>query len=151
MIVLGIDPGTVRIGYGFIKKQNGQLTHLKSGLLNLPKTNHPHRLVGLEKSLNILIEKFRPEKVGVEKLFFMKNRKTALQVAEARGVILKLITQKTIALQEVSPREIKLAVTGDGGARKEAVAKMVKYFLDLNSKQLVDDVYDALAIAITVA
>lgn len=151
MIILGIDPGTVRIGYGFIEKRGGKLIHLESGLIKLAGDSHLDRLVSLEKNLDVLLQRFQPDKTGIEKLFFVKNRKTAFSVAEARGIILKLIAEKTITLKEVTPREVKLAVTGDGGASKQAVARMVRFFLSLNSDRLIDDVTDALAVAIAVA
>ena len=151
MIILGIDPGSVRIGYGVIKRDYGKLAHLESGLLKIPQTNHTNRLTALEKSLDILLQRFQPDRVGLEKLFFAKNQKTALRVAEARGVILNTLTKRSLLFSEVSPSEVKLAVTGDGRASKKSVAKMVNYFLGLNLKSVVDDVTDALAIAITIS
>ncbi|KKU94504.1 MAG: Crossover junction endodeoxyribonuclease RuvC [Candidatus Jorgensenbacteria bacterium GW2011_GWA1_48_13] len=151
MIILGIDPGTVRVGYGVIEKNGGKLTHLESGLIKLPAENYEVRLVALEKNLKELLRKFRPDRVGLERLFFEKNRKTAIRVAEARGVILKTIVQNSIPLKELNPKEVKLAVTGDGNASKDGVGKMVKYFLKLGSLKMLDDVSDALAIAIAAA
>ncbi len=151
MIILGIDPGTVRVGYGVIEKNGGKLIHLESGLIKLPDENYEVRLVALEKNLKELLRKFRPDRVGLERLFFEKNRKTAIRVAEARGVILKTIVQYSIPLKELNPKEVKLAVTGDGNASKNGVEKMVKYFLKLGPLKMVDDVSDALAIAIAAA
>lgn len=151
MIILGIDPGSVRIGYGVIKKDRGKLTHIESGLLKLPRARHEDRLVAIEKNLGALLRRVRPDRVGLEKLFFVKNQKTALDVAQARGVILSAVAKKSIFLFEVAPSEVKLAVTGDGRAPKKSVAKMVNYFLDFEQKNVVDDVTDALAIAITIS
>jgi len=151
MIILGIDPGTTRIGYGFIKKEGGKLRHLESGLVKFPKNDTREKLVILEESINGLIQKHRPEKVGVEKLYFTKNKKTAIAVAEARGVILNTIIKTGTPFLEIGPGEVKLAVTGDGRATKEAVARMVNYFLEIKPKKMVDDVSDALAIAIAVS
>lgn len=151
MIILGIDPGTVRVGYGIIEKIGGKMLHLDSGLIKLPKEGYEVRLVALEKNLESLLQKFKPDRVGLERLFFEKNRKTAIQVAEARGVILKTVVQKSIPVKEVNPKEVKLAVTGDGNAGKDGVEKMVKRLLNLGSVKMVDDVSDALAIAITAA
>lgn len=151
MIILGIDPGSVRVGYGVIKKDHGKLTHLESGLLEIPRARYEERLTVLEKNLNILLEKARPNRVGLEKLFFVKNLKTAISVAQARGVILNTITKKSIPVFEVTPSEVKLAIAGDGRAPKKSVAKMVNYFLDLETKNLIDDITDALAIAIAIS
>ncbi len=151
MIILGIDPGSVRIGYGVIKRNYGKLVHLESGLLKLPQTDHANRLIALEKSLGVLLQRFQPDRIGLERLFFAKNRKTALQVAEARGVILNTLAKQSLLFSEISPSEVKLAVTGDGRASKKSVAKMVNYFLGLNLKSVVDDVTDALAIAIAIS
>lgn len=151
MIILGIDPGSVRIGYGVIKRNYGKLVHLESGLLKLPQTDHANRLIALEKSLGVLLQRFQPDRIGLEKLFFAKNQKTALQVAEARGVILSTLAKQSLPLSEISPSEVKLAVTGDGRASKKSVAKMVNYFLGSDLKSVVDDVTDALAIAIAIS
>ncbi len=151
MIVLGIDPGTVRVGYGVILKNGSNLQHLQSGLLKLPGEKYENRLVALEKNLKRLIRAVRPARVGLERLFFVRNQKTAMKVAEARGVILKTLTERAIPLKELNPSEIKLAVTGDGNASKNAVQKMVKLILKLPARKMVDDVSDALAIAISAA
>ncbi|MFH0712927.1 MAG: crossover junction endodeoxyribonuclease RuvC [Candidatus Jorgensenbacteria bacterium] len=151
MVILGIDPGTTRIGYGVIKKNGGSLEHLESGLIELTATNHGEKLVALEEKIKAVIRKTGPARIGVEKLYFTKNKKTALAVAEARGVILNTIMKTGIPLFEVGPNEVKFAVTGNGRASKESVAKMVNYFLKIKPKKMVDDVSDALAIAIAVS
>ena len=151
MIILGIDPGSVRIGYGVIRKKQGQLIHLESGLLKLPQADYGSRLVAIEEELSKLLKKTQPSRVGLEKLFFVKNVKTALDVAQARGVIISAITRRFIPLFEVAPSEVKVAVAGDGGAPKGSVAKMVNYILDLQERRVVDDITDALAVAIAIS
>ena len=151
MIVLGIDPGTVRVGYGVIAKKNGELLRLESGLIKLPDEKYEPRLVALEGKLRELIRQTKPDRVGLERLFFVRNQKTAMRVAEARGVILKTVVEEAIPFKEFNPKEVKLAVTGDGNAGKEAVAKMVKIILKLPPEKMIDDVSDALAIAIAAA
>ncbi|MEK7629978.1 MAG: crossover junction endodeoxyribonuclease RuvC [Patescibacteria group bacterium] len=148
MIILGIDPGTSRIGYGVIEKSNGKLIYLDAGLINIPSTQKTEKLMALEKNLGDLIDKFKPDLIGVEKIFFSNNQKTAIAVAEARGVILNTIAKKSILLAEFTPPEVKKAVTDDGRASKQAVAKMVNLFLNLETRKILDDVTDALAIAI---
>lgn len=151
MTIIGIDPGTVRVGFGILVKENGKLTCKEYGLLNIPKNiEEKVRLLKIEEELKKIIKKTKPDIIGIEKLFFLKNKKTALSVAEARGVILKNLIEKSIPFVEFSPSEIKLAITGNGNASKEAVAKMVKQTLCIKeNKKIIDDATDALAIAIT--
>lgn len=151
MIVLGLDPGSVRIGYGLIQAEGNKLSWLKSGLLKVQPLRAPGRLATIEKDLNAIVREFRPDRVGLEKLFFMRNQKTALAVAETRGVILNALHKNRLPVFEVSPSEVKLAVTGYGQAPKEAVAKMVRYFLKMPPQKIIDDASDALAIAIAVS
>ena len=151
MVILGIDPGTTRIGYGVIRKNGGVLEYLESGLIEPPVASHGEKLAALEEKIKTVIQKTAPAKIGLEKLYFAKNKKTAIAVAEARGVILNTIIKTGIPLLEVGPNEVKFAVTGDGRAPKEAVAKMVNYFLKIKPKKMTDDVSDALAIAIAVS
>lgn len=148
--VLGIDPGTTRIGYGLIEKTGMTLKHLESGLLSVSPAGRSdaERLVDLQTHLTRLIKRTTPSIIGVEKLFFTKNKKTAMRVSEARGVILKTAAESGAELIEVSPAEAKIATTGDGRAGKAAVAKMTNLILKIPPRKVVDDVTDALAIAI---
>ncbi len=150
MVILGIDPGTTRIGYGAIQKDGATLIYITSGALII-KGNTSEKLVSLEQTLSKLLKDIRPERVGVEKLFFSKNKKTALDVAQARGVIICSIARQAIPIIEVSPSEMKLAVTGDGRASKAGVAKMVRQFLNVPTEQMLDDVTDALGVAISIS
>lgn len=151
MIILGIDPGTVRVGFGIIKKDKNVLQYIKSGLIAIPAQSKPERLIALNHGLEQLIAQYKPKAVGVEGLYFTKNKKTAIQVAEARGVILVVLAQNSIPVIELSPLEVKSAVAGSGRASKDAVSKMVAYFLNFDTKKMIDDETDALALAITTA
>ncbi|MFA6365037.1 MAG: crossover junction endodeoxyribonuclease RuvC [Candidatus Paceibacterota bacterium] len=151
MIILGIDPGTVRVGYGIIETEKNTLRYIASGILPLPPTTGSLRLTSIEKELRNIITLYCPQKVGVEKLFFSKNKKTALAVAEARGVIINTILSYALPLSEFTPNEVKVAATGSGNASKQAVAKMVSLLLHIPTSKLLDDTTDALAIAITAA
>ena len=151
MIILGIDPGSTRIGYGAIKKDGNKLTLIEAGLLKIPKASKPEQLMALETELQKLLQRIAPERVGVEKLFFFKNQKTAIEVAQARGVIVNTVAKRGLTPFELTPSEIKMAVTGDGQASKQAVARMVGHFVDLNKKKFIDDATDALAIAIAIS
>lgn len=152
MKIIGIDPGTVRIGYGVIKKEKSKIKYVESGLLKIPISKKENRLIALEKSLNKLLTRVEPDLAAVEKLYFVKNQKTALEVAQARGIIIASIIKKNIPLVELSPSQIKAAATGNGRADKKAVAKMVQISLNLPPlKGVEDDITDALAAAIAVS
>lgn len=151
MIVLGLDPGSTRIGYGVIDVRGNNFTLLSSGLLRIDAPKKEGRLAAIEKDLEKILKKFRPARAGVEKLFFMKNQKTALAVAETRGVLLNALYKKRVPVFEIAPSEVKSAVAGDGRASKASIAKMIGYFLKLPPKKTVDDVTDAIAIAIAVS
>ncbi len=148
MVILGIDPGTTRIGYGVIEQKGARFIHIASGLFPVSRGTLSERLVILEKNLDILLRKHRPQTAGVEKVFLHTNQKTAIEVAEARGVILLVLRKHGVPLIELSPPEIKLAVGGDGRATKAGVARMVSHFLGESLSGKLDDVTDALAVAI---
>lgn len=142
------------MGFGVIEKRGGQLVYLKSGLLKIPSVKKG-RLAALEASFLNLLKEIRPDRVGIEKLFFVKNQKTALEVGQSRGILINILEKQNIPYVEIGPAELKLAVTGYGRAGKEAVARMVANFLNLEKQKIkkpdvliFDDVTDALAIAI---
>ncbi|MBI5732706.1 crossover junction endodeoxyribonuclease RuvC [Candidatus Jorgensenbacteria bacterium] len=148
MVILGIDPGTTRVGYGVIKKSGPTISYIDAGLLDIPKAApKTTKLVILDREINDLLDRFSPARVGIERIFFSKNQKTALDVAEARGVIMTSIVKKSIPMLEFTPSSVKAALTGDGRASKTGVAKIVSYILK-RDVGLIDDVTDALAIAI---
>ena len=146
---MGIDPGTTRVGYGVIRKQAGVLSYIDAGLISVGNGEYLERLVRLDHNLSKTIKRFNPVICGVEKLFFTKNKKTALMVAEARGVVVSNLMRHKVQVRELTPSEVKIGVSGDGRASKDGVAKMVGYFLSISVDNLLDDVTDALAIAIT--
>jgi crossover junction endodeoxyribonuclease RuvC len=149
MIILGIDPGTATTGFGVIKKNKQQIEYINHGVITTtPKEAAHQRLKKLYLELNKVIQKFKPDVLAVEKLFFFKNLKTALPVSEARGVILLTAAQKKIALVQFTPLEVKIGICGYGRAEKKQVQKMVKEILRLEKVPKPDDAADALAIAI---
>ena len=148
MKILGVDPGSARVGYGIIKKEKDDLKLIKAGLLKIVSKDKNERLLQLEKSFSQLLKKERPDLAVLEKLYFMRNLKTALEVAQARGVLTLIIAKRKILLLEYTPLEIKQAVTGYGRADKKSVAKMVAKILKINKISKYDDVSDALAAAI---
>jgi len=148
MKILGLDPGSTRVGFGLINKEKNNLKFLRAGLLKIISRDKNQRLLELEKSLAQLLKKEKPDLAAIEKLYFVKNLKTALEVGQARGVLVLTIVKNKIPFIEIAPSEAKLVVTGDGRATKTAVAKMVGYFLKINTAKYLDDTTDALALAI---
>ena len=156
MISLGIDPGTRRIGYGIVRTGvsaanmdgSNSVEFVDAGILSIESKDDPSALVETKRGMDALIEKYRPESIAIEKLFFAKNQKTALAVAQARGVILLAAREHGIRIREYAPNEVKLAITGYGFADKKAVLKMVRLTLRRNDIDVIDDASDALALAI---
>ncbi len=148
-VILGIDPGNVRAGYGIIQREGGALVHVASGILEIGGAGEiGAQLCALERALKKIIKTYRPAAAGLERLFASHNAKTVMGVAEARGIIHKVIFESGIPLKELAPQTIKLSVTGNGRADKRAVAKMVGLILKIKTEKLLDDTTDALAIAI---
>ncbi len=150
MIILGIDPGLATMGYGVIFADKGTFKAVDYGVVTTPKEKTlPQRLGLLEEGVRALIEKFRPDAVAVEELFFSKNITTGIAVAEARGVIL-LTAVKSLGdeVYEYTPNQIKQAMTGYGGADKRQMQLMVTALLRLKSVPRPDDAADALAVAL---
>ena len=149
MIILGLDPGTASTGYGILKKDKGSLLCLEYGCFETPKHKTAgERLVLLEKALLRVLNAYKPDVVAVERLFFFKNLKTAMPVSEARGVLLLTIARKKITTVELSPLQVKMAITGYGRADKKQIQGMVKEILKLKQAPNPDDAADALALAI---
>ncbi|MFC1627203.1 crossover junction endodeoxyribonuclease RuvC [Patescibacteria group bacterium] len=150
MIIIGIDPGTARLGWGVIKTNSGQQTVDKYGCLETPKTDlEPKRLESLFNNFKKLLKKHQPDAVVVEDIFFSKNQKTVIKVSQARGVILLASQLQKIPTFSYTPPQIKLAVTGYGKADKRQVQQMTKTILKLPSIPKPDDTADALAVALT--
>ncbi len=152
MIVLGIDPGTAALGYGVVERTGGNLRAVDYGLVATSADDPlPERLLQIHTALTDLVETHQPDLMGVERLFFSKNAQTAFGVGQARGVVLLVAAQHDIPVREATPNEIKLGVTGFGGADKEQVGRMVAVILGLDHVPTPDDTADALACAICIA
>jgi len=153
MIILGVDPGTTRIGYGIIERVGGTLKYRASGILPIaPHQSENSRLPMIEREFEKLIAETSPDRMGIERLFFSKNQKTAMSVAQARGILVNVAMRRGIPVMERTPLQVKIAVTSDGNATKHAVAFMVRKLLALpKTLRLIDDATDALAVAISVA
>ncbi len=150
MVILGFDPGLATLGYGVISKdERGKVQMLDYGIISTPKDeNLAVRLAMLEKGIKQVIDKFKPDEIAVEELFFAKNVKTGIAVAHARGVLLLTATKECGKLFEYTPLQIKQALTGYGRAEKNQIQQMVKSTLKLKAIPRPDDAADALAVAL---
>jgi crossover junction endodeoxyribonuclease RuvC len=152
VIVLGIDPGTARTGYGLVAREGSLLRVVDYGCFEtIPDRSAGERLLLIHEALRDLIETHRPEAVGVERLFFNKNVQTAFAVGQARGVVLLAAAEHGLPVYEYGPHEVKLAVTGYGRATKEQVQRMVQLVLSMSELPRPDDAADALAVAVCTA
>ena len=150
MIILGIDPGIATLGYGVLLAEGGRFSAVDYGVVTTPKgTPLPERLEKLEEGVVALFDRFTPDEVAVEELFFTKNITNGIMVAEARGVIL-LTANKLVGeeVYEYTPNQIKQAITGYGGADKIQMQLMVQALLRLKKVPRPDDAADALAVAL---
>jgi crossover junction endodeoxyribonuclease RuvC len=149
MIILGIDPGFARTGYGVIEEKNKNLRMLDYGCLSTPAgLIFEKRLKKIHEGLASLIKKFKPDVCAVEKIFFCKNAKTAIDVGQARGVVILTAAEKNLKILEFTPLQVKQFITGYGRAEKGQIQKMIKILLNLKEIPKPDDAADALALAI---
>ena len=151
MRIVGIDPGLARIGYALIVTEGNTLRCEHMGTWELSALLPRVRLTKLESLLTSFLKDVGADRIGVERLFFSSNQRTVMAVSEARGVILLVAQKSGVPLVELTPNEVKRAVTGDGAASKPAVAKMARWILHLKDEGGPDDTTDALAIAIAAA
>jgi crossover junction endodeoxyribonuclease RuvC len=149
MVVLGIDPGTATTGYGFIRDTDTGPELVAYGAVLTPAgTPMPERLRTIYRELTQLLLLHHPDTAAVEKLFFQKNVSTAMTVGQARGVALLALAQANVPVGEYTPRDVKQAVAGYGGADKPQIQQMVRAILHLTDIPQPDDAADALAVAI---
>ncbi|NLG33226.1 MAG: crossover junction endodeoxyribonuclease RuvC [Syntrophomonadaceae bacterium] len=149
MLVLGIDPGTARMGYGLVQYLDGKIKLINYGLITTSSSmTVAERLLKINDQLQLLIEDNRPDAVAVEQLFYNKNAKTIITVAESRGVAIMTAARAKIEVAEYTPLQVKQAVVGFGNADKRQVQEMVKRILSMDQLPKPDDAADAIAIAI---
>ncbi len=149
MKILGIDPGMAIVGYGIVETKNDKLALVTSGSIQTDKSlSDSKRLLEIYNDLAQIVEKYRPDCASVEELFFFKNQKTVIPVAEARGVILTVLETFNIPVYNYTPMEVKQVLTGYGRAEKKEVEQMVKLSLNCEVLPKLDDTVDAIAIAI---
>lgn len=148
MRILGIDPGLAIVGWGVIEKHGFHCIPVACGAIRTPAhTRVEERLLSIQKDMNELIERYRPDEMAVEELFFTNNITTGIAVAEARGVILATAAGHRLPISEYTPPQVKQAVVGYGKADKHQVIEMVTALLKLPAPPKPDDTADALAIA----
>jgi len=147
--VLGVDPGTATTGWAIVEEVKKNPRLVACGCVNTSKSNSDaERLVEIGRDIATLVKKYKPAEAAIEDLFFFKNLKTAITVAQARGVILYEIKKNLIPLFAYTPLQVKQAITGYGRAEKKQIQVMVKNILNLKNVPRPDDAADAVAIAI---
>lgn len=152
MKIIGIDPGYDRLGIAVLEKIPGEKKEkiLYSDCFTTDKDEPIHsRLMSIGEAVGRVLDEYSPEALAIETLFITKNQKTAMRVAEARGIIIYEAAKRGIAVHEYSPMEIKMAITGDGTSDKARIIKMVSLLVSLPAKKALDDEYDAIAVALT--
>ena len=150
MIILGIDPGIGRCGWGVIESLNSRTKVIEYGCIETTPNSKPElRLQKIYEEIASFIKKYNPGVMAIEELFFGTNSKTALSVGQARGVILLSASMSKIPIAVYTPLQVKMALTGYGRADKNQIAQMVKIILKLEKIPKIDDTSDALAVALT--
>lgn len=148
-VVLGLDPGSIRLGYGVVEVRGGRVRHLGHDTLRAPRALPlPRRLALLHEGLVDVLARWKPHAVSLEKVFLARNAATALTLGQARGMILLTVGQMELELAEYSPGAVKLAVGGHGRSRKEDVAAMIGRLLGVSLEGSSPDSTDALALAL---
>ena len=149
MRILGVDPGTVHVGYALIDHSNRAFASQDYGCLKVPKNRpFPEKLLYIHTQMVSLIQTLVPDVIAVEDVYVNCNARTSLKLGHARGVILLAASQKQLPVEEYAPREIKQAVVGRGNATKDQVMWMVRRLLNISEETLKPDTADALAIAL---
>ncbi|MGB9886842.1 MAG: crossover junction endodeoxyribonuclease RuvC [Moorellales bacterium] len=152
MLVMGVDPGLARTGYGLVGRDSSGLVPVSWGCIYTPAGESlGGRLLRLYRALEGLLERYRPGCLALEQVFFSRNVRTALEVGQARGIVVLAAARAGVELREYNPLTVKQAVAGYGGATKSQVQRMVQMLLDLAERPEPDDAADALALAICCA
>jgi crossover junction endodeoxyribonuclease RuvC len=151
MRIIGIDPGTATTGFGVIDVENGKAKFVDAGVITTPPGGPmSDRLVTLYEELTQVVAENKPDQAAVELLYFSANVTTGISVGQARGVVLLVLAQAGMSIPgEYNPMQVKMGVTGYGGAKKPQVQEMVKMILGLKEVPQPDDAADALAVALT--
>lgn len=149
MLILGIDPGYAIVGYGVVKYEGNKFTPVKYGAITTPAgMPFVKRLDAIHRGMSEIFKEFEIDAMSVEKLFFNTNTTTAIDVAQARGVIVLSAEQNGVEVFEYTPLQVKQSVTGYGRAEKSQIMEMTRMLLGLEKVPKPDDTADALALAI---
>ncbi len=149
MRILGIDPGLAIVGYCIVDIENDEYILVTSGSIQTDKNkSDAARLFEIQTDVQTIIDSYKPDVASVEKLFYFKNQKTVIPVAEARGVILSVLEKNKIKIAEYTPIEVKQVITGYGRASKDEVAKIVEMSIKYKKLPKLDDTLDSIAIAL---
>ena len=152
MRVIGIDPGTASLGFAVLDsdKSNSLPVLLNCGVISTSRDlDEAFRLKEIREDLLALVEEYKPDFASIEKLFFFKNLKTIIPVAQARGVCLELLASQNIKVFEYTPLEMKKIITGHGTAKKDFVSTVIHQYLGLNQPIKPDDAVDAIGMALS--
>ncbi|MDD7391586.1 MAG: crossover junction endodeoxyribonuclease RuvC [Fusobacterium gastrosuis] len=150
MRIIGIDPGTAIVGYGIVDFEKSKYSTVHYGVITTSKDlAMEERLHIVYKELGKLLDEYKPEYMAIEDLFYFKNNKTVISVAQARGIVLLTAIQRRISIASYTPLQVKIGITGYGKADKKQIQQMVQKFLNLSEIPKPDDAADGLAIAIT--
>lgn len=149
MRILGIDPGVAIVGYALINYENNKIVLEASGSIQTDKNaSTSERLLDIFNDMCTIVEQYKPDCAAIERLYFFRNQKTIIPVAEARGVILTALQKYKVPMSEYTPIEVKQVLTGYGRSTKKEVEQMVQYTLNSDKLPKLDDTVDAIAIAI---
>ena len=150
MRVLAIDPGFGRCGVAILEKDGSEISVIYSSCIETStKFSFPERLARVANECAVLLKRYKPASVALERLYFTSNQKTAMQVAEVRGALIYAAASYGVPVFEYTPQQVKSATTGSGGADKRSVAAMLKTLLKIKKDIQYDDEYDAIAVGLT--
>ncbi len=148
MIIIGIDPGIAITGYAILDFKRNEIIPINYGVIVTEKKPLSERINEIHNELNNIIKKYKPDEAGIEKIYFNKNTKTAIDVSEVRGAILLTLIQNNINVSDYTPLQVKQSIVGYGRATKNQIQNMVKIMLNLKEIPTPDDAADAIAIGI---
>jgi len=147
--VLGIDPGTAITGWAMLEEKKEKIIPLAYGhIATSPKISDDERILEIAHDLEKIIKKYQPQEAGIEEIFFFKNQKTVITVAQSRGAVLLTLRQNKVKIASYTPLQVKQALTGYGRAEKKQIQFMTKSILNLDKLPKPDDTADAIAVAL---
>jgi crossover junction endodeoxyribonuclease RuvC len=146
-LILGIDPGSIKTGFGVISHQGGRSEYVASGIIRLPKLSMPERLKVIFDSVTEIVQQYSPDELSIEEVFMARDAKAAIKLGQARGVAIVACVNHSMPVYEYAAKSIKQAVVGTGSADKKQVQHMVKSLLKLPAAPK-EDAADALAAAL---